>query len=265
MNTKKIAGLLGAIGIALLAQAASANSTISVSYMGTMYGYGSGTVNPGPNGGNTNVSIGAFKIHNNTANTYDFAAPSSNQSIADEFVAWCVDPLHWLKTSYTYNVGGVADMITAFGTTRVNDLQKLANQHYAEVDSKIESAAFQVATWTILYGNDSNSDGKYDFNLANSAFKATNLTPGDPDGYGPALGVKDLAKSYLAGLSTGQDTGKFKINYLFDNSYNGGCTGTRCSQDLVTFTPSPVPLPAAAWLFGSALLGFVSISNRKKV
>lgn len=28
---------------------------------------------------------------------------------------------------------------------------------------------------------------------------------------------------------------------------------------------SPVPLPAAAWLFGSALLGFVSLSNRRKV
>lgn len=29
--------------------------------------------------------------------------------------------------------------------------------------------------------------------------------------------------------------------------------------------PPPVPLPAAAWLFGSALLGFVSLSNRRKV
>lgn len=29
--------------------------------------------------------------------------------------------------------------------------------------------------------------------------------------------------------------------------------------------PNPVPLPAAAWLFGSALLGFVSLSNRRKI
>ncbi len=28
---------------------------------------------------------------------------------------------------------------------------------------------------------------------------------------------------------------------------------------------SSVPLPAAAWLFGSALLGFVSLSNRRKI
>jgi hypothetical protein len=35
--------------------------------------------------------------------------------------------------------------------------------------------------------------------------------------------------------------------------------------DAVSLTPSPVPVPAAAWLFGSALLGFVSLSNRRKV
>lgn len=30
-------------------------------------------------------------------------------------------------------------------------------------------------------------------------------------------------------------------------------------------SPTATPLPAAAWLFGSALLGFVSLSNRRKV
>ena len=29
--------------------------------------------------------------------------------------------------------------------------------------------------------------------------------------------------------------------------------------------PSPVPIPAAAWLFGTALIGFVSFSRRRKV
>lgn len=28
---------------------------------------------------------------------------------------------------------------------------------------------------------------------------------------------------------------------------------------------SPIPLPAAAWLFGSALLGFMAMSNRRRV
>jgi hypothetical protein len=31
------------------------------------------------------------------------------------------------------------------------------------------------------------------------------------------------------------------------------------------YSVSAVPLPAAAWLFGSALLGFMTVSNRRKV
>ena len=265
MKLKNISCLIGVAMLAVYGQSANANSTISASYLGSAYGYGTGTINPGPNGGSTSVSIGAFKMQNTTPNTYDFAGPSSTQNLADEFVAWCVDPLHWLKSSYTYNVGGTTEMIGFFGQTRVNDLQSLANQHYAEINTTIESAAFQVATWTILYGNDSNGNGAYDFDLSGSAFKATNLTPGDPDGAGPGLSVKDLALSYLNNLGTAQSTGNFKINYLFDNSYINGCTQSPCTQDLVTFTPSPVPLPAAAWLFGSALFGFITLSNRRKI
>jgi hypothetical protein len=51
------------------------------------------------------------------------------------------------------------------------------------------------------------------------------------------------------------------------------CGSTNCSavNDLTSHfiagpggTP-PVPLPAAAWLFGSALIGFASLANRRKV
>lgn len=51
------------------------------------------------------------------------------------------------------------------------------------------------------------------------------------------------------------------------------CQGTSCSEvdgNSSHFIAgpgelNPVPIPAAAWLFGSALLGFVSLSNRRKV
>lgn len=43
-------------------------------------------------------------------------------------------------------------------------------------------------------------------------------------------------------------------------------TNTYVNQDVSSCDrPSPVPLPSAVWLFGSALVGFVTMSNRRRV
>ncbi len=50
--------------------------------------------------------------------------------------------------------------------------------------------------------------------------------------------------------------------------FNDSWTGDADFDDFVVginFKPSVVPLPAAAWLFGSALFGFMMVSNRRKV
>lgn len=44
---------------------------------------------------------------------------------------------------------------------------------------------------------------------------------------------------------------------------NGECTHVIASDWL--FTASPVPVPAAVWLFGSGMLGLIGIARRKKV
>ncbi len=275
MMLNNIVKFIGISMFALYGQAALANSTIDAKYLGSEWGYKSGTISPGP-GGTTNISIGAFKMHNETANHYEFVSANDNtvstyqdkwghtkqiesaNSAADEFIAWCVDPLHWLKTPVSrYNVGGVSDMLTVFGASRVNDLQNLADHFYGGVDTAVESAAFQVATWTVLYGKDSvGNDGIYDFGkYSGSTFRAWNL---DSD-------VQNLAISYLTNLDNGKVTDHYKITYLFDNSNLKSSDFHDVTQDLVTFIPSPVPLPAAAWLFGSALLGFISLSSRRRV
>lgn len=41
-------------------------------------------------------------------------------------------------------------------------------------------------------------------------------------------------------------------------------TGAGFSYNNFEFTASPVPLPAAAWLFGSGLLGLVGVARRKR-
>ncbi len=72
----------------------------------------------------------------------------------------------------------------------------------------------------------------------------------------------DYLKSQTATIN-GQ---KRTFDYIL--GFNDSWTGDADFDDFVVginFAPTPVPLPAAAWLFGSALLGFVTLSNRRKV
>jgi hypothetical protein len=43
---------------------------------------------------------------------------------------------------------------------------------------------------------------------------------------------------------------------------NGGIDG---GTELINYSPSTVPLPAAVWLFGSGLIGLIGIARRKKL
>jgi len=261
MTTKLIQQVLLGAAVALASQAAFAES-IATKYMGAAYGYYTGTITPNPNANiGTGVSIGAFKMRNTTANDYEFVDGIVNigtvnqpSYVYDDFVAWCVDPTHWLQPTATYTIGGKTELTSAFNATRANNLQALANQRYSllsdNVDNQVESAAFQLATWTILFGSDgTDADTILDFNYnMGSTFQAWDLNSS----------VSSMANLWLSQLGTAQATGNYKIHYLYDQ------LGTRGSnQDLVTFTVNPVPLPAAAWLFGSALLGFVGWTRRK--
>ena len=56
--------------------------------------------------------------------------------------------------------------------------------------------------------------------------------------------------------------GTFDFIIGFNDSYSGDAD---FDDFVVGVKLQPVPLPAAAWLFGSALLGFMTVSNRRKV
>lgn len=70
------------------------------------------------------------------------------------------------------------------------------------------------------------------------------------------LGGKDYANTNAYGMF--DFVVGFNDSAKVDADYDDFVVGLK-------FAPSPVPLPAAAWLFGSALLGFVTLSNRRKV
>ena len=247
----KMKSLLSALAVVGLVAASPSvlAATINVTYAGSAnfgsggVGYYNGKVAPNPNSSSSLVTVGIGGDSFTSANhSYDFSA-------SGQFNTWCVDIYHWLSSgAVTYNVGtgsGLAASLDILrpgipsGTTRVNQLLELANDVYSAVDTKVESAAFQLAVWAITYGN-ADGAGHYHIDTGNAGFKVDSATMSSAYG--------NLANNWLnnLGTGTGNDTGNYKLTYLNDGTANN-------TQDMVVFTP--VPEPAILGLLAIGLLG----------
>lgn len=71
------------------------------------------------------------------------------------------------------------------------------------------------------------------------------------------LGFWANSNTSFSNLVSAMDSGAFRVGVHLRALPDG--------QSETYVTPSAVPLPAAAWLFGSALFGFMVVSNRRKV
>ena len=208
---------------------------------GTPLGYGGGSIWPNPiyhNAPNTQVGVGLGGDNFRTSETqYGFASTGF-------FNTWCVDINHWMTGGpVTYNVLGMTDLVNTFGATRAGDLSRLADGFYGKVHDTDTSAAFQEAVWAVMFGT-KNALGNYDLQ------SATFFAPDTNAGF-------QTAESWLGALSTTQGTVHYDITYLDDGIYEN-------TQDMVVFTPAPVPEPASFLLLGSGGLFLIGLGwNRR--
>jgi hypothetical protein len=161
-----------------------------------------------------------------------------NLTAGGSFAAWCVDIYSWLTTTSTGANYTLTPGTTFYNSAlnKVTDLERLASQYLASVDTVAESGAFQLAVWEIVYEN----SGTY-------GLGAGNFTVASASG-----GAIATANSWLSNLGSGTPTMTLSV------------WASSSSQDLAVFT-SAVPEPEIYAMFaaGLALIGFVGSRRRQ--
>ena len=223
----------------LLASGASAETTANFTTNNLFGSVGSATItvtmpsgNQGVMSGNTQgVNAGGFHV-TDTIST-------------NNFVAWCVDLLDTLTTPnlglYTTTTAPFSDPWSISSATQTVIKMLFDTSYVNALTSAVNSAAFQLALWEIVYEVPNNTN-TYNVSSGNGQFYTT--TSG---------AVANAANAMLANLN-GPAVKNFDVTYWQSNIVG--------RQDLVTV--SEVPLPAAVWLFGSGLVGLGILSRKRR-
>ena len=228
-------GFFAAAAVALTIGAANA-SPINVTLQDPNNAFGAPNLKQAVKVGSENPGLG---LHSGLVYAGEFQLTGDNGF--GDFGAFCIDLVQYLGGG-----GSFVEMPNLLTASVVDKIDRLYTSAYAMVTDSLNAAAFQVALWEIVY-DDETPGG---FNLDSGNF-LTALKSNSTEEYNPAVEAK--AESFLAGLA-GAGTGAYQLTFLQSDQ----------SQDLVTATPAPVPLPAAGWMLIAGMGGLVALRRRNK-
>ena len=142
--------------------------------------------------------------------------------------------------------------------------------------STVTNAA--VVTWTIqnaIYDDGSELVGSFDYDASVDIFSNYNITSGVNGSSSSTYNTTNATIQFSGSTFLFLDKPSFDLNLSFGALTDaGGIVGlggqemifTQDTRTLVSgnLTAPAVPVPAAAWLFGSGLLGLIGVARRKK-
>jgi hypothetical protein len=156
------------------------------------------------------------------------------------FVAFCADLADYAGSGVTYTIVGLKNIpdpgASNMGTAKAWDISRMlynaVGANLASVSGLMpaNAAGLQIAVWEVIY-----ETGAYDIGSGTIKFSGNTA-------------ATTAATNYLAGIS--------------GNTGMAGLVGLT-NANKQDFVAQVVPIPAAAWLFGSAILGTVALGRRK--
>lgn len=187
-----------------------------------------------------------------------------NSGFSSPLATFCVELNQSISAnnSYTYTIDtNLAAMPTIGTTVKANQIEELWGRYYdpnwanPAFAGSLQSTAFQLALWELVY------DGGSNLNLTSGNFQSKS---GSVSNTGTATG---LAASWLSSLSsTGSNAAAFNTRF---NGYDlvGLTNGTRQDQITMIQPPpptqhGPVPAPPAVILAG---IGFIGLVGRARM
>lgn len=175
---------------------------------------------------------------------------------------WCIDPVQYAASNVSYTWDLVAleeapDPGPVMGVENAADMRLLFGNVYTDilggtapitgVDRGVLFDAFQLAIWEI------SKETSDIYSLSGGVFQA--------DAPDAAKAQADLWLSALNALNDGTASA-FDADAIANNLF--ALTGNNGDGSVQDYIVAVVPLPAAVWLFGSALLGMVGVGYRRR-